>query len=403
MDQIPVELIQKIFIYLDLKSLPNAALACRVFLNAFIGAEEVITTKVLLRQIDYDVLPEAILVYKSWSLGTPSFPKGIEFAKNLQHRQPAPTQWRLANALPLAYFHGMVSYFASQAASEALEEEPRLSRKSASPTREEICRFERAIYRFQLYCNVVGPLRRLEETKLQDVFFKHFAAWENEQLACIHEFFVRVVAHPFNYMVQYDITWGYLRVPLIDTGQSEYAQGILCEGITKMYWLSKAENYSNCRFVLSRRADRNGVPFRVAGFLSPGLEIGANPSVLTEALSEMSQEDKARVSAKPFYVDPDPGPASMWEWVYRDAVPGRLVANPSMICERRWGFPFWDSSRLLTAGLLEDPEIPGPWAPVDPSLVQYRTQECIDRLEQSRKERTDIRVLGGTGCYLWHI
>ncbi|KAJ8125610.1 hypothetical protein O1611_g8029 [Lasiodiplodia mahajangana] len=403
MDRIPVELLQKILAYLDLKSLGNAVLICRGFWDTFKSAEEVITTEILLRQIDYDVLPEAILVNMTWNLGIPSISKGIEFAKNLRHRQLPTTKWRLATALPIANFHKKVRYLAYQAAFEALERQPRLARESSMPTRNEMRRFERALYRFQLYCNVVGRWSLPEQTELHDVFFKYFATWENEQLACVHEHFVRIVSlqrlEAFNFLVQHDISWGYLRIPYIDGHWSHYAQGILSRGLESIYQLSKAENYYECRHLLGRGGDKNGVPFCVRGFLSYGLQVGANSRIPPQVrLSQMSEEDKAGVCAKPFYEDPDPGPAAMWRWVYRDAE-GKLVADPGMINHRGWAFPFWDLSRLQTAGLLGDPEIPGPLAPGDLGMERWRALENLNSLEESRRRRRQIRICGGTGFY----
>ncbi|KAI1408104.1 hypothetical protein F5Y13DRAFT_114782 [Hypoxylon sp. FL1857] len=402
MDQLPLELLQRILTHLDLQSLRNAALSCRTLLNAFKSAEVLITSEILLRQINYDVLPEAILVHKSWSLGKPSVSKGIAFAENLKRREPAPTKWNLADALPLARFHEKVSYLASQAAYEALEKQPRLLAigESPTPTCEELCRFERALYRFQLYCNVVGPTFPLTDEELLDMFFEHFATWENEQLACIHEHLVRVVSRPFNYLVDHDVTWGYMRVPYIDGHYSEYAQGILVDGIERIYYLSQASDYTQRHALLSRGEERYDEPSGIVGFLSYGLEKGANPLIPPLIpLSDMNADEKELVCGLPFYKDPDPGPASMWEWVYRDSEPGDLVANSGMITARTWAFPFWDLSRLQAAGILGDPDIPGPWSASDPELDQYKTPERLVLLEDSRRERTQIRLSGGTGFY----
>ncbi|TGJ83180.1 hypothetical protein E0Z10_g5582 [Xylaria hypoxylon] len=406
MDQLPLELLQRILTNLDLTALRNAALSCRTFFAAFKSTEVLITSEIFLRQINYDVLPEAILVNKSWSLGPPSVNKGIAFAENLKHREPAPAKWSLADALPLAQFHEKVSYLASQAAHEALTKQPRLLAmgEPPTPTYEEMCRFERALYRFQLYCNVVGRLFPLAEKELLDIFFEWFATWENEQLACIHEHLVRVVSKQlvaaFNYLVEHDVNWGYMRVPYIEGHWSEYAQGNLAGGIERIYYLSRALDYTQRHALLSNGEDRWDEPHGVVGFLSYGLEKGANPLVppLIE-LSEMDEDDKELVCGKPFYEDPDPGPASMWEWVYRNQEPGDLVANPGMLNQRRWAFPFWDFSRLQAVGLLGNPEIPGPRSPTDPELEEYGTPERLALLKESRRERTKIRESGGTGFY----
>ncbi|KAI1773938.1 hypothetical protein F4818DRAFT_420286 [Hypoxylon cercidicola] len=402
MDQLPLELLQRVFTHLDVETLRNVALSCRTFFDAFKAAEELITGEALLRQVNYDVLPEAILVSKSRNLGKPSVSKGIKFAENLRHREPAPTRWKLADALPLAQFHSKVTYLAKQAADEALQKQPRLLAKGepAAPTCEEMYRFERALYRFQLYCNVVGHLFPVEEEELQDIFFDHFATWELEQLACIFEHLVRVVSRPFNYLVEHDVTWGYLRVPYIDPYHLDDAQYILAEGVEVIYRLSQASGYTQWHALLSRGEDMFDEPFGLAFFLTEGLGRPANPFMMPlVSLSEMDEEEKELVVNKPFYRDPDPGPASMWEWVYRDHIPSELVANSDMAVHRQWAFPFWNSSRLMAAGLLGDLEIPGPRNPNDPELEKYNTPARQEFLEETRRERTDIWKRGGYGYW----
>ncbi|KAK7959029.1 uncharacterized protein PG986_003883 [Apiospora aurea] len=109
METLPLELVQRIFAYLNLASVRDAALSCRTFFDAFKSAEVLITSEILLRQIDPSVLPEAILVQKSWQLGKPSAGQATKFAQDhLSSRLPAPTQWRLVDALVLERFHRYV-------------------------------------------------------------------------------------------------------------------------------------------------------------------------------------------------------------------------------------------------------------------------------------------------------
>ncbi|KAI0537928.1 hypothetical protein GGR58DRAFT_501700 [Xylaria digitata] len=401
MDHLPLELLQRILIHLDLNALRNAALSCRIFFNAFKSAEELITGELLLRQIDYDVLPEAILADRSRRLGAPSLSKMSEFVEALKTREPAPTKWRLTYALSLAQFHEKVTYLASQAAREALEKQPCLlvAGKLPGPTCEEMHRFERALYRYELFCNVIGR-DFLGEDDLWDMFFEWLSTWESEQLACIHEHLVRVVSRPFNYLVEHDVTWGYLLVPYIHGHESEYAQELLAGGVERVYYLSRASDYTQRHALLSRGEGMFDEPFGVVGFLSYGLEKGANPLLPPLIpLSEMDEDDKKIVCGKPFYDDPDPGPASMWEWVYRDQEPGDLVANQGMTSQRQWAFPFWNLSRLQAAGLLGNPEIPGPWSARDLEMDAYGTPERLALLEESRSERTKIWTAGGKGFY----
>ncbi|KAF2966735.1 hypothetical protein GQX73_g6846 [Xylaria multiplex] len=401
MDHLPVELHQRIFLHLDLNAVRNAALSCRILFNAVKGAETLIATKLLLRQIDKDVLPEAILALRSRRLGAPSLSKMSEFAEALKTRQPAPKKWCLTDALPLAQFHEKVSYLASQAAREALEKEPRLlmGGKLPDPTREEMHRFERAFYRYQIFCNVIGP-DSLGAADLWAVFFKWFSTWENEQLACIHEHLVRVVSRSFNYLVDHDVTWGRLLVPYIYGRQSEYAQGLLVGGVERVYHLSRASDYTQRHALLSRGEGMHDGPSGVVGFLFYGLEQGANPLIEPPVpLSGMNESCKKIICGKPFYQDPDPGPASMWEWAYRNEKPGKLVARKTIWSHRQWAFPFWNLSRLKVAGLWRNSEIHGQWSIPDLEMEAYNTPERLELLDESRVERAKIWRAGGTGFY----
>ncbi|KAI1377752.1 hypothetical protein F4677DRAFT_415410 [Hypoxylon crocopeplum] len=403
MENWPLELIQRMLAHLDLASLRNAALSCRTFLVAFNSAEVLITSEILLRQIDLDVLPEAILVHKSSLLGKPSVDKGIKFANTyLKSRTPAPSQWRLVDALPLERFHHFVNYFANTLANEALEKQPRLLAlgEQPKPSCEEIHRFERALYRFQLYCNVVGDVFPEDLDKLRDMFFVHFAAWENEQLACIHEYLMRVVAKPFNYLVDHDITWGYLGVLYICHHSSEYGQFIISRGLEMAYRLSTASTYQQWHALLSKGEERGCEPYTTGCFLYRGFEVGPNISIMTyDSLSNLNEEDRRFVAGSPFYDDPDRGPVSMWEWVYRDQLLGFLVADDRMIRHWQWAYPFWNLSRLQSAALLGDPSISESTQHTELELDVYNTPERMESLEKSQRARARLWNSDGTGYW----
>ncbi|KAI0451282.1 hypothetical protein F5B21DRAFT_516796 [Xylaria acuta] len=259
MDQLLIELIQCVLLCLDLNSLRNAALSCRFLFDTFRGAEVLITSKTLFQQIDYDVLPEAILVNKSWRSDEPLLRKGLEFAENV------------ADALPLVQFH------------------------------------ERSL-----------------------MFFNRFAIWENEQLACVYDYLTRLIAKPFNYLLGY--------------------------------------------------------------FLGVGLENGNLRLPSSTALSEMDEEVKKITIGVPFYDEPDPGLASMWEWIYRGWEARVLMAKPRIRTHRQWAFPFWNLSRLKNAGLLGDPDIPG--------LTHFYDE--LELREYSKKHRRKL-LKGGSGRYGYQI
>lgn len=63
----------------------------------------------------------------------------------------------------------------------------------------EVFRIHRAMYRYQLYCNIFRHTCNVQQlgrwgTSLALYFFAQFSPWVNEQLACIHDYFERVLS-----------------------------------------------------------------------------------------------------------------------------------------------------------------------------------------------------------------
>ncbi len=65
---------------------------------------------------------------------------------------------------------------------------------------DETFRIHRAMYRFQMYCNLFykSPPATAQEwwfgLGLRKYFFGRYSPWVNEQLACIHDYFERVLS-----------------------------------------------------------------------------------------------------------------------------------------------------------------------------------------------------------------
>lgn len=198
-----VELVRMILSALpDVKSLQTAVSSCPLFSHAFLEAETAITAQVLLNQIDSSVLPEAIAVFESSRLRPHNTEDEnrhaiLDFvAQNLHQRPTLPRPLSLQNALCLGRLHFYVDWFAGQFAMTASAKRPLTGSKFiASP--QEGHRIERALYRFEIYCNLFREFKKLQSVALEEqrpMFFAHFAPWENEQLGCIHDFLVEIVS-----------------------------------------------------------------------------------------------------------------------------------------------------------------------------------------------------------------
>ncbi|KAI0522177.1 hypothetical protein F5B22DRAFT_643198 [Xylaria bambusicola] len=218
LQQLPPELVEHVLSYLDLESLGDAALSCPFLFDAFKQGESLLTKRRLFEQthhIQVDIL------------GTPSIDKGLDI-------------------IP----------------------------EGAGPDDAELCRTERALYRFQLYCNIVGSMDLVLGKTLVPMFFDHFAIFQS--------------------LVVRDIAWGFLRVPYIESYSSPYAKAIVLNGLEKIYDLSLVSNYEQLRFLLSRGDDAGHAPLQLSSFLP--LEFGVYRSISRSVkVSDMTEEERETI------------------------------------------------------------------------------------------------------------
>ncbi|KAK8065480.1 hypothetical protein PG997_012227 [Apiospora hydei] len=196
LEGLPVELVRLVLAGLpDVASLQATVLSCPLFYGAFQEAEAAIATQVLLNQMDASVLPEAMAAAESTRLRLhPDAEPLAEMAvagfmdRNLRNRPAPPTSWSLLDALRVARLHAAVEEFAVRFANEAMAT-PRLSpSRSIDVTCQELCRIERTLYLFEIYCNLfrISPMllrspgmsmRIRFYREQQRLFFTNFAPW----------------------------------------------------------------------------------------------------------------------------------------------------------------------------------------------------------------------------------
>lgn len=206
LESLPLEIAQAILASLDdIFSLISAALTCPFLFNALRNAEETITTQVLINQLSPELVHDAIIVQESSSYkkGGRSHDQVIElidrYIDGMREASPPPLRWKLSDALPLAEFHDKVQYLSYDLASKVLSKHPIRSKpepKSTSPSRGEISRIDRTLYRLEIYCNLFWnrSAHSYEECNRQNLaFFSRFSPWENEQLACIRDYIYKIL------------------------------------------------------------------------------------------------------------------------------------------------------------------------------------------------------------------
>lgn len=211
---LPVELLQAILSHLpDIPSLQAAVVSCPLFYHAFVEVEMVTATQLLLKQIDESVLPDAMAAAESSQLRPhdtePESREAIvDFVnQDLRQRPTPPIYWSLRDALRISRLHFSVDWFAEDFCKKALDTSS-LSQSRSITTLQERRRIQRALYWFEIYCNLFreNPVAHknyfredlIEKSCVYEeqrtLFFSNFARWEVEQLGCIHDFLVRAIS-----------------------------------------------------------------------------------------------------------------------------------------------------------------------------------------------------------------
>jgi hypothetical protein len=211
LELLPLELRQQILASVpDVGTLRTAVLSCPVLYYAFHESPISTITSVLSSEIGPAVLPEAAMVLEASSIGQcilsdPGMADTI-LQKHWLQREKVRWKWTLTDALAISNLHFYVDSFAMKFASTALPRIPSCYGQQSEYSQQELERIKRALYRFEIYCNVfplklfidAGDLPGTTSTydrieMLTEGFFSKFAPWENEQLTCIHDFLVREV------------------------------------------------------------------------------------------------------------------------------------------------------------------------------------------------------------------
>ncbi|KAI1371051.1 hypothetical protein F4677DRAFT_436620 [Hypoxylon crocopeplum] len=401
---LPLELVRMVLSALsDVASLQAAVLSCPLFYHPFLEAETAITTPVLLNQIDANVLPKALATFESSQLRPhDTDPKTWEavtdfVTRNLRQRPCAPTSWSLLKALRLERLHFHVDRLTKKFVEVALTNPP-LNPSTSTATCQERCRIERALFRFELYCNLFRESMGVQPSiygEQKQLFFANFAPWENEQLGCIHDFLVRAVSPAFNDIAEHDVAWGVFQVEYSNRVDSPFIQEVLSLGLEKLHQIVNAETYEERWRLLNSRE----CPNATVSFLHDGLQ-GANERNDNIFLDDMTPEDEVVHIKQPFFADQDSGPADVWRWAHQEESWANWVYQENRRGLRQWGYVMWDRSRLNAVGIFQDP-----WEDTDGSEESLLEEQEAARerayMQNSWEKREEIFMRGGTGWWSW--
>ena len=183
----------------DVSTLRAALLSHSSIYHAFKVAENIITTDVLHNQIPANLLPDARIVLDSSRLNLWSRDKVTTLLANYTRRRGETyRKWTLSDAVRVSKLYEHVSFFSKDLANEASSLWPknRFYDPLTDPlSSTEIFRLCRSFYRFELYCNLFRQYayedERYTRGEQKAIFFDLHSPWENEQLACVHDYLFR--------------------------------------------------------------------------------------------------------------------------------------------------------------------------------------------------------------------
>lgn len=204
----------------DMSELGSLILSHSSFYMAYTFASHHIVERIIRRQIPPNLWRDALLVHlPQRSEFDCTTLKGVQrFLYNLQlwfweqhllwdlfeyDETVDRTRVNIRLAGKLSLMHNHVDYFTKRFIEDArplAHRRLRLPPGSMGPVSEdEIFRIHRALYRFQLQCEMLrhqftNPEWNNVMTRLNFNAFDTYAAWVNEQLACIHHFLIRVLS-----------------------------------------------------------------------------------------------------------------------------------------------------------------------------------------------------------------
>ncbi|KAI0148796.1 hypothetical protein GGR57DRAFT_504913 [Xylariaceae sp. FL1272] len=392
---LPTELIQEVLSQVgDVRSLLRASQTCRAVRDAFIGGRNIIINNAVFNTIHPSVLPDAIVRHESrpwkvYALFNDSNESKKEhtrsiaaFTKEFLLTRPAPPKsWNPVDAIALLRLHNIVEHFATWILHTCLS---RVSNRLGSdpPTSSEIRRVQRALYRWDTWCNLFGLkniTRDGERYGACATFFPYFSACDITQMTCIDELLAEVIAKPYNKLVEHDVHWADIQVSYMNGNCSLQAGYLLARGLSFIWKLSTEKSHTQLRKMLSlsEEFDCNDEPGRFHRSFDDEFNLG-------------ELNDPEINHREPAYDDMDPGPRAALEWGCYDRE------------NRLWGYVFWDMERLEHSEVLKRQQDTVEIHRDSDRLGVLGRRERIIAFLRSREERKRIKRMGGFGWWDVH-
>ncbi|RDL31018.1 Uncharacterized protein BP5553_09807 [Venustampulla echinocandica] len=313
-DMLPVEIIQALMSALpNVASLKSMALACPSFYRAFNDSQMLITTHVLLNEVDPGILPEAFAVLQSSRVRSWTRQGVTDFvSRHLNIRTASAQSWTLSDALLISKLHFHIHYFAEDFASKSLA----------------------------------------------------FWALEHEVTSPSH-----TEIAPFNEIVEHDISSGFWRIPRADISDPGHMQPILARGLSSIRSIILANSYQD-RYQLMYLDFEEYTDM----FLFGALDAANEPNDHVDLEDYTADDELARIKS-PFVQDPDSGPADVWFWAHQEVTQSQFINCDSQRSLRERGYVMWSRTRLVEMDVLQTPWEEPDEPPPTQNEIQWEAQK----------------------------
>ena len=193
---LPLEILQAILSFsCDSITLRDAVLSTPFFYRAYSAAPKLVLRNVVRNELSEGVIPDAVAVVQASCIPPQDDTLKQAFLERLRRGPPwTPEPLSLIESVKFSSINRSVRYFADDFSSTLVANPITgiLDENPAPLTRTERDRIERAFFRYQLYCTLFPDQEsRPDPSPQRRLFLDKFAAWENEQLACIYDYLWR--------------------------------------------------------------------------------------------------------------------------------------------------------------------------------------------------------------------
>ena len=326
----------------------------------FINNASSVSFAVLSNEIPASIFPEAIAAWSSLTIKPWNKARVRAFLHHYHANREAQLNqsWTLYKASKVSKLHQRCRFFASEFFASLPSTNPvsGSAMLAFAPSLLEVNRLEQAFHRFEMYCNLfrrpflLSNEERFTAAEQRDIYFNHYTAWENEQLACIHDYLFCRLSDSFNDLALRDAERGASRIDIIFDNvvlRNGWKEGVLSLGLAFLQDLFAAQTYEQRRQLLG-----SGMIPGVH-FLSEGLWYRRFCTDML--LEQLSTVGKTGLVNKPFFPVDDVGPYEAWKWAYTHSDVNAFFHNDRYYLSRTWGFCLWDHARLISWGILNMP------------------------------------------------